>query len=72
MDAAEVLPAFRGIAVRDAWAPYDSYQDLAGHALCNAHALRALPTPRSRSAAPWTTSTRASWPPPGTGTIPRF
>jgi transposase len=42
MDAAEVLPAFRGIAVHDAWAPYDSYQDLAGHALCNAHALREL------------------------------
>jgi transposase len=42
MDAAGVLPFFGGIAVHDAWAPYDTYQDLAGHALCNAHALREL------------------------------
>jgi len=42
MDAARVLPRFRGIAVHDAWAPYDTYPGLAGHALCNAHALREL------------------------------
>jgi transposase len=42
MDAAGVLPAFAGIAVHDAWAPYDSYGGVAGHALCNAHALREL------------------------------
>jgi transposase len=42
MNAAGVLPCFRGIAVHDAWAPYDTYPDLAGHALCNAHALREL------------------------------
>jgi transposase len=42
MDAAGILPAFRDIAVHDAWAPYDTYQDLAGHALCNAHAAREL------------------------------
>ena len=42
IDAAGVLPAFRGIAVHDAWAPYDGYAGLAGHALCNAHALREL------------------------------
>jgi transposase len=42
MDAAGVLPAFGGIACHDAWAPYDCYQDLAGHALCNAHVLREL------------------------------
>jgi transposase len=42
MDAAGVLPAFRGVAVHDAWSPYDTYQDIAGHALCNAHALREL------------------------------
>jgi len=42
MDAAGVLPAFTGIAVHDAWAPYDSYHGLGGHALCNAHALREL------------------------------
>jgi len=42
MDAAGVLPAFAGIAVHDAWAPYDCYQDLEGHALCGAHVLREL------------------------------
>lgn len=41
MDAAGVLPAFTGIAVHDAWAPYDTYQVLT-HALCNAHLLREL------------------------------
>jgi transposase len=41
MDAAGVLPDFTGIAVHDAWAPYDTYTH-AGHALCNAHALREL------------------------------
>ena len=40
MDAAGVLPAFGGVAVHDAWAPYDRYADVAGHALCCAHALR--------------------------------
>jgi transposase len=42
MDAAGVLPSFRGTACHDAWAPYDCYRDLAGHALCNAHLLREL------------------------------
>jgi hypothetical protein len=42
MDAAGVLPAFPGIACHDAWAPYDSYVGVAGHALCNAHVLREL------------------------------
>jgi len=42
MDAAGILPAFAGIAVHDAWAPYDCYQDVAGHALCGAHVLREL------------------------------
>lgn len=41
MDAAGVLPAFTGIAVHDAWAPYDTYAQ-AGHALCGAHVLREL------------------------------
>jgi transposase len=41
MDAAGVLPAFTGVAVRDAWAPYDCYRS-ATHALCNAHLLREL------------------------------
>jgi transposase len=42
MDAAGVLPAFAGIACHDAWAPCDTYARVAGHALCNAHALREL------------------------------
>ncbi len=42
MDAAGVLPSFAGIAVHDAWAPYDTYDGVAGHALCNAHLLREL------------------------------
>ena len=41
MDAAGVLPRFTGVAVHDAWAPYDTYTD-ATHALCNAHAVREL------------------------------
>ena len=40
-DAAGVLPAFDGVAVHDAWAPYDCY-DQATDALCGAHVLREL------------------------------
>jgi transposase len=40
-DAAGVLPQFTGIAVHDAWAPYDTYEQ-ATHALCGAHVLREL------------------------------
>jgi len=39
MNAAAILPRFRGTAVHDAWGPYDTYSE-ATHALCNAHALR--------------------------------
>ena len=42
MDAAGALPSFAGIACHDAWAPYDTYSGVAGHALCNAHLLREL------------------------------
>ncbi|MGH3193021.1 MAG: IS66 family transposase [Streptosporangiaceae bacterium] len=42
MDAAGVLSSFTGIACHDAWAPYDTYASVAGHALCNAHVLREL------------------------------
>lgn len=42
MDAAGVLPSFAGIACHDAWAPYDTYRGVTGHALCNAHILREL------------------------------
>jgi transposase len=41
MDATGVLPAFAGIAVHDAWAPYDTYA-APGHQLCCAHAAREL------------------------------
>jgi transposase len=41
LDAAGVLTRFRGVAVHDAWAPYDSYVDVE-HQLCCAHALREL------------------------------
>jgi transposase len=42
MGAAGVLPRFAGIACHDAWAPYDCYSGVAGHALCCAHLLREL------------------------------
>jgi transposase len=41
MNHAGVLPRFGGVAVHDAWAPYDTYAD-AAHQLCCAHALREL------------------------------
>lgn len=41
MDDAGVLPSFTGVAVHDAWAPYDTYTG-ATHSLCNAHALREM------------------------------
>jgi transposase len=41
IDNAGVLTRFHGVAVHDAWAPYDTYSD-AEHQLCCAHALREL------------------------------
>ncbi len=41
IDAAGVLPGFRGTAVHDGWAPYRLYEK-AHHALCGAHHLREL------------------------------
>jgi transposase len=41
IDDLGVLGRFRGIAVHDAWAPYDTYDD-PQHQLCCAHALREL------------------------------
>ena len=41
-EAAGVLPHFAGIAVHNAWAPYDTFDNVAGHALCGAHVLREL------------------------------
>jgi len=42
MKAAGILPFFTGIAVRDAWKPYGTFGNVAGHALCGAHVLREL------------------------------
>lgn len=41
IDDAGVLARFRGVAVHDAWAPYDGYVN-ADHQLCCAHAQREL------------------------------
>jgi hypothetical protein len=41
IDDAGVLSRFTGVAVHDAWAPYDTYLDV-DHQLCCAHALREL------------------------------
>ena len=41
INAAGVLDRFGGVAVHDAWAPYDTYAD-AEHQLCCAHAQREL------------------------------
>ncbi|HJX20952.1 MAG TPA: IS66 family transposase [Steroidobacteraceae bacterium] len=66
IDDAGVLKRFRGIAVHDAWAPYDTYTDV-DHQLCCAHALRELqaiadtaPTPRPSGAGPSRQPTRSS------------
>ncbi|MCA1696172.1 MAG: IS66 family transposase [Actinobacteria bacterium] len=52
MDAAGVLPEFTGVAVHDAWAPYDTYQALT-HALCNAHVLRELQAVTDTTTGQW-------------------
>ncbi len=41
IDHAGVMPMFTGVAVHDAWAPYDTYTH-ARHALCCAHVQREL------------------------------
>jgi hypothetical protein len=55
-----VLPWFAGVAVRDAWAPYDSCQQ-AGHQLCCAHVLRELQAVSDLAAAgEWCWATQAA------------
>ena len=42
MKAAGVLSVLRRHRHHDAWAPYDTFGNVAGHALCGAHVLREL------------------------------
>lgn len=42
IDAGQVMASLSGIAVHDAWAPYDTYRPGGGHQLCCAHLLREL------------------------------
>jgi transposase len=41
MEAAGVLPLFKGKATHDCWGPYFSFEEII-HTLCNAHFLREL------------------------------
>jgi transposase len=60
MEAMGVLPAFAGVAVHDAWAPYDLYTG-AGHQLCCAPALRELQAVTdSAPAGQWCWATQAA------------
>lgn len=52
MDAAGILPAFKGVAVHDGWASYREYD--CTHALCNAHHLRELIYLEETTHQPWT------------------
>lgn len=54
MKAAGILPFFTGIAAHAAWAPYGTFENVAGQALCGAH----YPGSSSRSPRPARTSTR--------------
>ena len=42
MKAAGILPSFAGIAIHDAWAPYDTFDNVEGVVGCGAHVLREL------------------------------
>jgi transposase len=52
IDAANILPAFTGIAVHDHWKPYFRYERCE-HALCNAHHLRELQYIEKQYEQPW-------------------
>jgi transposase len=61
IDDAGVLGRFRGVAVHDAWAPYDTYAEV-DHQLCCAHALRELAGVADVAPvdAPWCWATQAA------------
>lgn len=52
MQAADVLPAFHGIAVHDHWEAYQRFAHCQ-HAFCNAHHLRELQRAIDQDHAPW-------------------
>ena len=52
IDDLGVLTGFAGVAVHDAWAPYDSYT-AAQHQLCCAHLLRELQAVTDTTGQPW-------------------
>lgn len=52
MQAAEVLPAFQGIAVHDHWEAYQQFEQCE-HAFCNAHHLRELQRAIDQDQAAW-------------------
>ena len=60
IDAGGVLPNWTGIAVHDAWAPYDTYTD-ARHVLCGAHVLRELTAVTDHHATGAATSPVSGW-----------
>ena len=55
-----VLPGYTGIAVHDAWAPYDTYT-AARHVLCGAHLLRELTAVVDHHQLRATTTPEDSW-----------
>ena len=60
METMGILPSFAGVAVHDAWAPYDTYST-ADHQLCCAHALRELQAVTdSAPAGQWCWATQAA------------
>ncbi|HEV8555656.1 MAG TPA: IS66 family transposase [Actinophytocola sp.] len=61
MDHAGVLSGFAGVAVHDAWAPYDTYTQVT-HALCNSHLLRELQAVAdlAPTGQPWCWATQAA------------
>jgi transposase len=59
IEAMGVLPSFGGVAMHDAWAPYDTYT-AAGHQLCCAHARRELQAITDLAEGEWCWATQAA------------
>jgi transposase len=54
LEAADILPNFKGVAVHDSWSAYWAY-DQCHHALCNVHHLRELNAIEEHFAQAWAT-----------------